>query len=152
MKILILSNADSVHTKRWVKSLIDKNIDVVLYSIIPGTDDFYEKNNVKHYFFDLFTYRKKGILSVFKKYHRHFKAVSDLKRVINKEKPDILNAHYATSFGLVAALSNFHPFVISVWGSDVYQFPNQSFMNRKMFQFIMKKADKICSTSSIMSK
>lgn len=152
MKILIISDGNSVHTKRWIKSLKCKNIDVVLYSIIPLKDNFYDLNNIKYYCFDLFTYKKKGLFAPFKKYNHHIKAAVNLKNVINIEKPDILHAHYATSYGLLGALTGFHPFVISVWGSDVYNFPRISGMNRRTFEFIMRKADVICSTSNVMVK
>src|SRR5690606_14690363 len=62
----------------------------------------------------------------------------------------ILHAHYATSYGLIGALSGFKPFVLSVWGADVYDFPRRSKLHKKLFQYNLKKADLILSTSEIM--
>jgi glycosyltransferase involved in cell wall biosynthesis len=39
--------------------------------------------------------------------------------LIKKLKPDIIHAHYATSCGLTALISGFHPFVVTAHGSDV---------------------------------
>ena len=41
------------------------------------------------------------------------------RRLIKKLKPDIVHAHYATSSGLTALACGFHPFVITVHGSDL---------------------------------
>ncbi len=77
-------------------------------------------------------------------------ALPKLKTVIQEFKPDILHAHYATSYGLLGALSRFKPFVISVWGSDVYEFPKKSVVHASLLKYNLKRADKILSTSYSM--
>lgn len=42
-----------------------------------------------------------------------------VKRVLNKIKPDLIHAHYVFNNGWYGAISGFHPFVITVWGSDI---------------------------------
>lgn len=152
MKILILSDAQSIHTKRWVSSLSGRGIKVVLFTIKPESDNFYSEIGVKVYTFDLFAYKNhSGILSLFKSISAHLKAVSYLKHVIKQETPDILHAHYATSYGLIAALSSFTPFFLSVWGSDVYEFPYKSKINRLAVKYILRRANYITSTSMAMA-
>lgn len=41
------------------------------------------------------------------------------RRLINKLRPDIVHAHYATSSGLTALVCGFHPAVVTVHGSDL---------------------------------
>lgn len=41
------------------------------------------------------------------------------RRLIKKLKPDIIHAHYATSCGLTALVSGFHPTVVTAHGSDL---------------------------------
>ena len=151
MKILMVSDAGSIHTERWTAALKGAGMDIVLFSITPAPDDFYEKNSIKLYFFDLFRYKKEKNVAKFSRFISHVKAVNALKKVIREEKPDILHAHYATSYGLVAALAGFHPLVVSVWGSDVYEFPEQSRLNRMMVEYILSKADRVLSTSNAMA-
>ncbi|MCK7522826.1 MAG: hypothetical protein MZV64_36675 [Ignavibacteriales bacterium] len=55
-----------------------------------------------------------------------FKAVNKVKKLLSF-KPNAFYAHYASSYGLIGALSGFHPYIISMWGSDVFGFPNYSF-------------------------
>lgn len=153
MKVLMTADARSIHTRRWAVSLKERGVDIVLYSLYPSPDDFFEVHGIKLYEFDLFTYKsRRGIKAVSAAVAMHFKAVSCLKKILKSEAPDILHAHYATSFGFVAALTGFHPFIISVWGSDVYEFPDQSFFNMKAVQFVFRQADKILSTSHIMAR
>lgn len=71
---------------------------------------------------------------------------------LNLKKPDILHAHYASSYGLIGALSGFSPFILSVWGSDIFSFPKRSFLHKCLIKFNLSKADKILSTSHIMAQ
>lgn len=152
MKVLLVSDAGSIHTKRWTASLKRAGVDIVVFSITPATDGFYTENGIRLSVFDLFNYPKKGIVSRFKALHRHIRAVHTLRRVIESERPDILHAHYATSYGLVAALSGFHPLLMSVWGSDVYEFPYLSKLNALAVRFMLGKAEKVLSTSKAMAQ
>ena len=150
MKVLIVSDAQSVHTQRWVTSLKEKGIDVVLYTIKPVTDNFYSSRGIKCYFFDLFDFKreKKGFLYTI---NRHIQAVKDLKRILKEEKPDILHAHFVTSYSLIAALTSYKPFIVSAWGSDIYLYPNKSAINSAIVKFTLSCADKILSTSNVMA-
>lgn len=153
MKVLLVADARSVHTRRWALSLNESGVETVLYSIFPSPDDFFSSAGIRLHVFDMFTYKSASGLKCIKgMVESHIKAVRDLRSVIDEEKPDILHAHYATSFGLIAALSGFHPFLISVWGSDVYRFPYQNFFNRMSVKYILKKADRIMSTSNVMAR
>jgi glycosyltransferase involved in cell wall biosynthesis len=75
-----------------------------------------------------------------------------LRNIIKIEKPNILHAHYATSYGVLGALLKFKPFFLSVWGSDVYLFPNKSFIHKSILRYSLKNADVLLSTSCAMKK
>ncbi len=78
--------------------------------------------------------------------------VGKLKRAIKAFQPDIVHAHYATSYGMLGMLSKFKPFIISVWGADVYDFPKKSLANKLLLKKIINSADRICSTSNCMKE
>ena len=82
---------------------------------------------------------------------KYLGALPKLKKVISDFKPAILHAHYATSYGLLGALSGFHPFITSLWGSDVYDFPSKSFLYQNILQFVLKRTDSLLSTSNSMA-
>lgn len=152
MKVLLVADARSIHTRRWVEALSSEGVDIVLFTLYPPGDSYFDRNGFKYHVYDLFTYSKTNPLSKAAGILRHLHAVRYLKKIIRKENPDILHAHYATSFGLVASLTGFHPFLLSVWGSDVYIYPEQSALNRKIVEYSLNKADKVLSTSRIMAK
>jgi glycosyltransferase involved in cell wall biosynthesis len=80
----------------------------------------------------------------------YLRALGAVIQSIREFRPDIVHAHYASSYGLLGALSRFHPYVLSVWGSDVFDFPRKSFMHRALLRYNFRAADRILSTSKIM--
>ena len=74
-----------------------------------------------------------------------------VRHLLERFKPDIVHAHYATSYGTLGRLCGFHPYVLSVWGSDVYDFPRRSWLHRKLLQENLAAADHLCSTSENMA-
>ena len=152
MKVLMVSDARNIHTKRWATALKTEGVDLILFSITLPEDDFYERNHIKIYTFDLFRYKTKtGLRKAFDNVCLHRQAVNRLKEILKLEKPDLLHAHYATSYGLIAALSGFHPYIISVWGSDVYEYPYKSFINKQLVKYVLRHSDRILSTSHVMA-
>lgn len=78
-------------------------------------------------------------------------AVPRLRTVLKQLRPDVLHAHYASSYGLVAALTGFNPLVVSAWGSDVYDFPRHGLVSRAVIRYVFARADAILSTSAVMA-
>ncbi len=145
MRILFLADGSSIHTKRWVNSIAEKGVTIHLFSLKPVNKTDYPDHNFTFTGFDL--QKRFGGLSKL----NYLKVLPELKKVISDFKPDIIHAHFATSYGLLGALSGFHPFILSVWGSDVFDFPKKSFLHRSILEFNLKKADKILSTSHVMA-
>lgn len=144
----MLSDMGSIHTKRWVKSLSERGISIMLFSFIESSKDFYDNlNNVQ-----VWSALAKESSSYWDKI-KYLKSVSTVRKLIKEYKPDIVHAHYASSYGLIGALSKTDvPYIISVWGSDVYDFPNIVPLGKRIIRYNLKKADKILSTSHVMAK
>ena len=83
---------------------------------------------------------------------KYFTTISHIKQVIEEYKPDIVHAHRVSSYGLVGALAGYKPLVISVWGDDVYDFPNRSFIHRAAVKGAFRRATKVLSTSRVMAR
>jgi glycosyltransferase involved in cell wall biosynthesis len=153
MRIFILSDTDNIHTKRWVAALSQRGIEIFLFGLSSNDIKYYAQfsnvtvaetsytNNIKNII-------KNGALQKLK----YLKAIKEIKKHIKDFQPDILHAHYASSYGLLGALTGFHPYIISVWGSDVYDFPHVSFFHKQILKYNLSKADKILSTSHVMAK
>lgn len=149
--VLMVSDARSVHTQRWVTALRDSGLRVVLFSLHPPGEGGMRLDACDTVY-DLFGYkslhgwrRLAGALSA------HWGALRTLRRCLRRECPDLLHAHYATSYGLVAALAGFRPFLLSVWGSDIYEFPRLSRGNRLAVSYMLRKADRVLSTGLRMA-
>ena len=149
MKILLLSDHATSHTIKWAKSLSKEGLDICVFSLSGANTDSYSSDasiRIVQLEFNDATFKSTSTSSKWK----YLKCVPQLKRLIAEFKPDIVHAHYATSYGLLGVLSGFHPLITSVWGSDVYDFPQVSYLHRKMLRFNLKRADKILSTSHVM--
>lgn len=147
IKILLLSDSHSEHTEKWAIGLASRGIKIGLFSFNKSSYNWFEGiENISLLHETGNTVNAKRNRTKFK----YIQYVSDLKTAIREFQPDILHAHYATSYGLIGALSGFHPYIISVWGEDVYNFPKTSRLHKSLLKYNLKKADEILSTSDIM--
>ena len=140
MKIALLSGVTSVHTHRWANALADLGHEVHLISLIGHKSEINKISDkvALHYI------NKTGRLA-------YFTAGNDLRRLLSDIRPDILNAHYASGYGTLARRSGFHPTLLSVWGSDVYDFPSNA-VCRAILKKNLRFADALASTSHAMAR
>ncbi len=152
MKVLMLADPGSAHTIKWVKHLCANGVEIYLFGLrefnienYSGIENFYISSiNIDKDIFE----KSDGSLSKIK----YIKALPSIKKLIKEFKPDIIHAHYATSYGLLGALSGFHPLIISVYGSDVNEFPYKSVIHKMIFKFILQRAEKILATSNTLAR
>ena len=138
MKIVLLSGASSIHTNRWANGLSGAGHEVHVVTQQLPVDPFDPAVRVHQ-----FPYR--GLLG-------YFTMVPNVRRLLREIKPDILNAHYASGYGTTARLVNYHPWLLSVWGSDVYDFPHKSPLHKWLVRKNLRAADKVASTSDCMAE
>jgi len=62
------------------------------------------------------------------------------KKYASKVKADVLIGNWATTYGVYAAYSNHHPFVLFIWGSDILIFPKFAVF-RSLAEYALRKAD-----------
>ncbi|MGA1976104.1 MAG: glycosyltransferase, partial [Conexivisphaerales archaeon] len=73
-----------------------------------------------------------------------------LRSAILRSKPDVIVGCYATTYGFLAALSGFRPFVLMVYGSDVLVDPLDSVKSRAV-RYAISHADLIVVDSKAES-
>ena len=152
MKLLLLADSNSSHTIKWVRSLRENNFDIRIFTLYKPDYSLYKDfSDVLISSLDLDEDLKFGNSIKISKIV-YLKAIQKIKKLIKNFNPDILHAHCASSYGLLGALSGFHPYVLSVWGADIFDFPNISFLHKKMIKYNLSKADRILSTSEIMKE
>jgi len=150
MKVLLLADPASSHVVKWANGLHEKGVEISIFGLSAYDPTQYNAGII----IDLFTIPQfikwQTIGSILKT--SYLLALPRLKKIIRNFNPDIIHAHSASSYGLLGALCGFHPFVISVWGSDIYNFPQKSNFLKKIINFNLKKSDMIFSTSKIMAE
>src|SRR5947209_5352507 len=136
MKLCFLADAGSIHTRRWVEYFADRRHEVHLLSMRPA-----EYARVKVHWIRP-PLGRGGYLP----------AALAARRVVRALAPDLVHAHYASSYGLWGALSGFHPLVLSVWGSDVHDFPRRGPLQRRLLEWNLGRADVLCATSEALGR
>ena len=137
MKVVLLAGGHSVHTLNWANNLSSSGHEVHLFTQHPPLEGYFSSIVVHHFKF-------LGTLGYFlyaPLIHYKLKAIS----------PDIVNAHYASGYGTLAVLSGIRPLMISVWGSDVYEFPTRSFFHKYWLGYVINRCDVVGSTSLDMA-
>lgn len=137
MKVALLGGASSIHTIRWANGLASHGVEVHLISAHPLQHPLHE--DVAFY---ALQYRA-PLAYLF--------AAREVRRLIERIRPDVFNAHYATGYGLLARLTGFGVTLLSVWGSDIYDFPTKSFIHRRLLRGNLKFPAAIASTSKCMA-
>jgi L-malate glycosyltransferase len=138
MKILYLANSASIHTEKWVNYFSDKGHQVEVLSFEPAN---VVNANVK-------VHRLGRQLPFKMHYFSYRKAV---RHFLDQIQPDILHAHYASGYATLGRLAGFRPYVVSVWGSDIFDFAQKSPLHRRIVAANLKSADRVCSTSQVIA-
>lgn len=139
MKICYLAAANSIHSYRWIKFFAERGHDVHWISLVPNQ---YERLENVH----CYEHPARSAVSI-----DFIRAAFAVRRLIRDIAPDILHAHYAGTYGLVGAISRFHPFVVTAWGSDVL-LGSRSFFKKPFVQHVLRKADLITCDADHMKE
>ncbi len=147
MRVLLLADIASGHTEKWARGLAQMGLEVGIFSFNKATFEWYKEiDNIKIVY-------QPNDAQVKHKYSnklRYLNCFKIIKKKIKEFKPDIVHAHYASSYGYLGAYSKFHPFVVSAWGTDVMKFPYEGKIKNKLIKFSLNKADAICATSNTL--
>lgn len=141
MKILFIAPANSIHTVRWINTLSKKGNKVLLVSLLSHREQVNTicKNvNVSYLKFG----GRKG----------YYLNAPYLNQLYKKFQPDIINVHYASGYGTLARITRLPHILLSVWGSDVYDFPYESKWKMNVIRKNLQYAEKIASTSHAMAR
>lgn len=139
LRVALLGPANTVHLQRWAAALAGRGHAVCVISqhrCDPA----------------LLPYAARVVWLPYQAQIGYFANAWHLRRELRRWRPDLLNAHYASGYGTTAALAGYSPTLLSVWGSDVYDFPNEGGLKNWLLRRNLRSATAIASTSHAMAQ
>lgn len=137
MKIALLGDLRAIHFIRWVRALRSRDHEVHVFSSHAPRE---------------YELQASDVLLPLSPPWGYFGNAPSLRGALSRLAPDLLHVHFASGYGTLATLSGFHPRMLSVWGSDVYQFPDRSPLHRWWIAQIVGGADLVTATSHAMAR
>ena len=114
LSIAYLADPNSIHTRRWVGWFAARGHRIWMLvpedlEVDPGLSP-----SIRIERFLPYTSRRVHVLGA-------LAARRSIRRILKRLQPDLLHAHYLTVHGWHARMSGFHPYAVSVWGSDILE-------------------------------
>lgn len=135
LRLCFVADVASVHTVRWIRFFSERGHKIAVASARPPesgvrVDAYCRLSNAAPL---------PGT--------RVLRNVLELRRFLRSFNPHLLHAHYINESGWLGALSGFHPFVLTAWGSDVYVAPRHSLLARILSPWAVRRADYVTADS-----
>jgi glycosyltransferase involved in cell wall biosynthesis len=133
MRLVYLSIGRHIHTTRWLSWFARRGHEVHLLTVQPGPVDGVAVHDITP---------PPG-----PKPFRYAWGLVTVKRLLKRLDPDLLHAHFLTGYGYWGAFSGRRPFMITVWGDDVYVTPHQSPLKNRLARRSLRAADYVTGDS-----
>jgi glycosyltransferase involved in cell wall biosynthesis len=140
MKVMVVGNADSPHIRRWVCGI--KNDHDVFLASDRHFSQVYDRS-IKTYDLEPPVYVPKL---------RYLWMAAKLKSYVRRYQPDLIHAHGIASAGWLAALSGFHPFLLTAHGSDLLLLDQRSHLHRMATLRALRSSDFLTCVSNQLAE
>jgi glycosyltransferase involved in cell wall biosynthesis len=140
LSIAFLGDPDSVHLRRWVRYFAERGHRISLLvpegrEIASGLPD-----GIEILRFVPFNHRRSRLLGA-------RDAGRSLRALLAELNPDVLHVHHVTVNAWHAWLSGFHPYAVTVWGTDVLITARQTLRGRLYARLALHAADLVTGGS-----
>lgn len=133
-RVLVMGDGGSIHVERWCRYLSREKMDVALFSLEPVTIAAPET---------VFAGRRptgKGLID-------YALSKTALKKALAAFRPDVVNAHFAASYGWLAAACEACPVIVTAWGGDLLVLPEKLSLYRRRVARALETA-RYCTVDS----
>ena len=130
--LCLLGDANSPHTRRWALEMRARGWRVSIVTARPEPLDGVEQR----------------ILPPVRRSIDWLLRAGAARCHVRELAPDIVHAHYVTSYGYLAARCDRHPLVMTAWGSDLLVTPHTHPWMRWLTGWILRRADLITGDSA----
>jgi L-malate glycosyltransferase len=148
MRILYIAPGDNPHTWKWVGWFGSKypgEIGLLPY-ISPPPEGVLDGVEIITPHIPLFKIASWGNMAEGKL----------IQKIVRSRNPKLLHALWAYGSGTYAAGTNYHPFLLSPWGSDITVYPVgtslKKSIQRRFIVNALKRADRVTATSNFLFK
>ena len=129
--LCLLGDATSVHLQRWAGEMLARGFRVSVVTarpqLMPGV--------AQH------------VLPPVARPADWLRRVGAARRAVAMLAPDLVHAHYVTSYGYLAARIGRRPLVMTAWGSDLLVTPRQSRLMHVLTGWTLRRADLVTGDS-----
>ncbi len=140
MRVLFIGSRNSNHTKKWTDTLVERGHDI----LVVCQNEKQEGSVVLNPKLRLHVLKYGGAKS-------YILNIAELRKLAHKFKPDVINVHYMSGYGLMAELAGLRPLVLNCYGSDIFVAPKKNNFNRWLVKKILLRADAVAATSKAMA-
>ncbi len=165
LRLCVLGDLESIHTRRWIRPFVERGHDLHAVSYYPPSASL--AGVTLH---TLHPQRSSGATQTpaSAASPRRFAAAlpptalrlisalryrrRGLARVIREIQPHVLHSHYAVEYGFFAAITGFHPLVVTAWGSDILVAAQTSPLARLIARYTLRRADLVTSNNEYMTR
>lgn len=142
LRLAFVADPNSLHTRRWIGWFADAGHDVLLLdpfgaTIADGFPAGVEVLRVPP------LHRSLPVVGLWRRRR-------ELGAVLGQARPDVLHAHFVRRYGWQAAISGFHPLVVSPWGSDLLKVRRRQLRTRWWNRYALRAADLVTVSSDGM--
>lgn len=138
MKVVFIAPQNSIHVIRWANAVVEKVEELHLITLHPTRHNLSEKVKV---------HKLK-----FKAPIGYISNSFELKKLINKINPDIVHIHQLSGHGTLMSLTGIKGYLLSVYGSDIYNFPRKTVFHKGLIKYNLRRASFLASTSNVMAE
>lgn len=137
MRIAYLGAHQSVHTRRWISFFAARGHDVHLLSC--GTDAEHRDDD----------YTLHDLGRPFPPKLGYLTRIPEARRLLRRLAPDVVHAHYATSYGSIGVGAGVGPLIVTAHGDDVLIAPRNP-AKRAVVRSVLRRADVVTVPSEQM--
>jgi glycosyltransferase involved in cell wall biosynthesis len=141
VRLCYLANPNSIHTQRWLRYFAQQGHEIHLigdYDLQRPLDP------------GIIVHRPAVSLKIHKV--RVLALGYAVRRLVREIQPDVLHAHQTSPHGWLGAMSGYHPFIVTAWGSDLLIKPHRSWLYRLLTRWTLRRADYVTCVSKDLAR
>jgi glycosyltransferase involved in cell wall biosynthesis len=134
LRLAFLSIGRHIHTERWIRWFAGQGHDCHLLTVQPGVIPGVAVHDIR---------AGRGPKPL-----RYALSLLEVRRLLARLRPDLLNTHFLTGYGYWGHFSGFHPNVLTVWGDDVYVTPFETTLKNWLARRALASCDALTGDST----